>query len=123
MDVDNAVLYTTWGKRFIKYHGKIRGNRFYFDDPISGAVRHFCVYSKPGTMYNKMIWFEQENDEAARKRLMLYEENCISDLSHKLSSHKYFLKMLTETNEAEDFASYMRNVFNVESENAEDGNN
>lgn len=90
----NGILYSSLGGRFRKYHGSIDDKaqgcltNFWISDPQPRNCKmRFLVNKNPGVLYNKQVWFEQENEEEALKLLMEREDSEIANLYKEIARH------------------------------------
>lgn len=89
-----GILYSSFGGKFRKHRGSIDNKakgyltNFWISDPQPRNCKmKFVVNKKPGVLYNKQVWFEQENEEKALELLIEREDAEIKSLYKEIARH------------------------------------
>ena len=102
----NAVLYSLWDKKLKKVYGivedkpKIPGACTqdtycsFYERQLNGKYNRRSVSPFEGAIYNKCLWFQEENDEKAILKFIEYENGCILGLQRRIEAHKEIIDAL-----------------------------
>lgn len=101
--VTGIVVYTLFNKKLTKYYGNaffregigVHGFKYqvgrdsnltgrFYTTLSNGKEKRFQICSKPGIIYNTVVWYEQDADEEARELLLKYEESKIQKLEEEI---------------------------------------
>lgn len=111
--VTGIVLYTFFNKKLTKYYGNaffregvgINGFKYqvgrnpnltgrFYTTLSNGKEKSFQICSKPGIIYNAVVWYEQDADEEARELLLKYEESKIQKLEKEIVKYKELVDII-----------------------------
>ena len=94
----NGYLYSIWNGRLMVYEGTIHEIVNSSASVFGNKIKRFTCASKPGVVYNAVVWHETPDDNKARELLIEYEETAIVLLYEKIESHNAKIKLLKESN-------------------------
>ena len=96
-------LYSLWRRQFISSECILKPSAnkefAYAKDNRNNSI--YRVSSSPKTVYNGLIWLEEQDDKYAAELLIAYQNQQISKLETRIGNHKSIIETLNKMIEEE----------------------